>query len=444
MSWDNKVVWSEGMFLKAQHFQQFDRYVEKLVRGRVAGLRPFAWGLTDLQINQSLLGTGKFAVSVCRGVLPDGTPFAIPEDADHPEPLELQETARNCTLYLALAARQPGGVETEQAGQDETVARYAVREFEVNDANAGATGEALLRIGRLRLRLLPESANLAGYVVLGLARVVEVRADRSVALDPSYIPPTLNSGNSAVLVGFINELQGLLHHRGEELAARVSDPTARGVAEIQQFLLLQIVNRYEPLFAHYAGVRDLHPETLYASALEMAGELATLTSPTKRPPAMPEYRHDDLQTCFGRVMAELRRSFSSVIERNAVPLPLQERRHNIRVATIEDRSLLTTAGFVLAVRADLPAEQVRRKFPNQAKIGPVEQIAQLVNIALPGIAVRPLPVAPRQIPFTAGTSYFELDRSGTYWRQLGTSGGIAIHVAGDFPQIQMELWAIKG
>ena len=28
MSWDNKVVWSEGMFLRPQHFQQHDRYLE--------------------------------------------------------------------------------------------------------------------------------------------------------------------------------------------------------------------------------------------------------------------------------------------------------------------------------------------------------------------------------------------------------------------------------
>ena len=83
MSTDNKVVWSEGMFLRTQHFQQADRYLEKLVRGSVAGLRPYAWGITELQINRELLATGKFAIASCRGVMEDGTPFAVPEDADH-------------------------------------------------------------------------------------------------------------------------------------------------------------------------------------------------------------------------------------------------------------------------------------------------------------------------------------------------------------------------
>ena len=99
---------------------------------------------------------------------------------------------------------------------------------------------------------------------------------------------------------------------------------------------------------------------------------------------------------------------------------------------------------MLAVKAAVPDEVLRRHFPNQVKIGPVESIRELVNVALPGIRVRPLPVAPRQIPYHVGVTYFDLDRSGEYWTQLQTSGGIAIHVAGEFPRLEMALWAIKG
>ena len=34
MSWYNKVIWSEGMFLRPAHFQQHNRYVENLVEMR--------------------------------------------------------------------------------------------------------------------------------------------------------------------------------------------------------------------------------------------------------------------------------------------------------------------------------------------------------------------------------------------------------------------------
>src|SRR5580698_3754391 len=86
VSWNNKVVWSEGLFLRPQHLQQADRYVEKLIRGRTMALRGYGWGLTKLRLNTGMLGLGKIAIEQAAGVLEDGTPFSIPDDADLPAP----------------------------------------------------------------------------------------------------------------------------------------------------------------------------------------------------------------------------------------------------------------------------------------------------------------------------------------------------------------------
>ena len=91
-----------------------------------------------------------------------------------------------------------------------------------------------------------------------------------------------------------------------------------------------------------------------------------------------------------------------------------------------------------------PGEVLRSRFPTQVKIGPVERIRDLVNLQLPGVVLRPLPVAPRQIPYHAGFNYFELDtRNNELWKQLETSGGMAMHIAGDFPGLELEFWAIR-
>jgi type VI secretion system protein ImpJ len=52
-------------------------------------------------------------------------------------------------------------------------------------------------------------------------------------------------------------------------------------------------------------------------------------------------------------------------------------------------------------------------------------------------------VAPRQIPYSANVVYFELDSDNPIWGKMTTSGGIAVHVAGDYPGLSMELWAIR-
>lgn len=444
MVWNDKVVWQEGMFLRAQHFQQQDRYVEHLLQARAAPLRPHPWGITELALDRDLLGAGKFAVASCAGVLEDGTPFAVPATADQPPPIDLPEGARNQVVYLAAPLRQPGSPEVAFAeGPDSAGARYGLRSFEAFDTHSDSTLPAELQVGRLRLRFMLESEERAGFTCLGLARVVEVQADRRVVVDERFMPPCLRVSAVPPLANLVAELVGMLGQRAEALAARLAQPGARGVAEVADFLLLQAVNRWQPLLAHWADAGNLHPETLYAALIQLAGELATFTDPNRRANAYPAYRHDDLQRSFAPVVADLRRALSAVLETNAVAIPLQERRHGVRVGPILDRNLLRSSAFVLAVQADVPGEQLRRLFPNQVKIGAVEHIRELVNVALPGITVRPLPVAPRQIPFHAGATYFELDRGSPHWQHMQTSGGFAIHVSGEFPNLRMELWAIR-
>jgi type VI secretion system protein ImpJ len=441
MTWTNRVVWQEGMFLRAQHFQQQDRWLEMLVRGRTAALRPHPWGIVEMAVDRDLLATGRFALTAATGIFEDGTPFSIPGETDHPPPLDLPEGTRNALVYLAAPIRQPGAVEIAANGGE---GRYLLRDFEAYDTHSGSPQPAALQIARLRLRYLLESEERAGYLCIGLARIVEVAADRRATLDERWIPPALLCSAALPLSGLIAELSGMLNQRGEALAARLTAPGARGVAEVADFLLLQSVNRWQKLLAHWADAANLHPEDLYAVLVQMAGEFATFTEPTRRPNSYPAYRHEDLQRSFAPVVADLRRSLSAVLEQNAIAIPLQERQYGVRVGPIADRSILRAASFVLTVQADMPTEQLRRLFPSQVKIGAVEHIRELVNVLLPGIAVRPLPVAPRQIPFYAGASYFELDRNSPHWQQMQASGGFAIHVSGDFPNLRMELWAIRG
>ena len=442
MTWTNRVVWQEGMFLRAQHFQQQDRWLEAVLRERVAALRPHGWGLTEFTINRDLLATGQFALANASGVFEDGTPFALPGETDQPVPLDLPETTRNAIVYLVLPMRQAGSVEIAADGVSE--GRYNQRGFEAYDTHSGSPQPAELQVGRLRLRYMLETENRAGYHGIGLARVVEVAADRRVTLDDRWIPPALLCAAAPPLTGLLSEFTGILNQRGEALAARLTQPGSRGVADVSDFLLLQSVNRAQKLLAHWADAGNVHPADLYAALVQMAGDFATFTEATRRPSDYPPYRHADLQRSFAPVIADLRRSLSAVIEQTATPIPLQERAHGVRVGPIVDRNILRSTSFVLAVQADVPTETMRRLFPTQVKIGAVEQIRELVNVALPGIAVRPLPVAPRQLPFYAGATYFELDRNSPHWQQMQSSGGFAVHVSGDFPNLNIELWAIRG
>ncbi|MCE2908699.1 MAG: type VI secretion system baseplate subunit TssK [Betaproteobacteria bacterium] len=445
MTWHNKVMWTEGMFLQPQHFQQQDRFVARQLDSRfVAGLA-WPWGFSSLQFDDAALLQGKVMITAARGVMPDGLAFAVPADDPAPPAFEVPADARDQVIVLAAPQARPGVTESDVEGGETAMSpRWRVADIEAADVHATSLREAPVQVGRLNLRLMLARDAGEGYAALGAVRVVERRADGRVLLDNQYVPPMLHAPAHVVLDSHLREVHGMLHQRGDALGARLAQPGRAGIGEIVDFLLLQAVNRHQPLFAHLQRLTVLHPERLYELCLGLAGELSTFRE-ARRPVAFPEYRHDDLAGCFRAVMADLRQSLSMVMEQTAIPIDLQERKYGIRVAIISDVELLRNAMFVLAVNAQMPGEALRARFPTQVKIGPAERIRDLVNLQLPGVTLRALPVAPRQIPYHAGFTYFELETRGNeLWKQLETSGGLAMAIAGEFPGLALEFWAIRG
>lgn len=442
MSAYSKVIWSEGLFLRPQHFQQQDRYFERYIESRCQALAPHSWGFTEIDIERDLLAVGKLALRRAAGVFPDGTPFRMPDDCPLPPPHDVAIDDRDQVINLALPLRRVGGREIDREASD-TLRRHHVLELEAADATSNGTETALLEVGAIRTRLLRASDVTAAYACLPLAHVVERRADGQVVLDEAFIPSALDVRASTQLMAYTTELVGRLHQRGDALSTRGANASHGTPAELADFLRLQVINRLEPVFAHYAERGAMHPEALFCHCVAAAGELATFTMESRRPPAFAPYRHDNLRTSFEPVIALLRRLLDATTEQMAIPIPIEARRFGTHVGLVGDRGLYANASFVLAARASMPAEELRRQLPAQLKVGPVDKLPELVNLQLPGIPVHALPVAPRPLPFHSGFAYFELDQSHALWPPLTRSGGIGLHIAGEFPGLALELWAIR-
>jgi type VI secretion system protein ImpJ len=444
MSAHNRVAWSEGLFLQPQHFQQQDRYLERYVETRCQALTPYSWGFSEVEFERDFLKIGKVGLRRAVGVFPDGTPFRMPDDDPLPAPIDVTTEMRDERLHLAVPLRRAGELEAARRPAPEDLVRQLILEHEAANVVGGSGEPATLEVAALRTRLLPQRDVTEAYACIPLTRIVECRADQQVVLDDAFIPTVMQLRAAARLATMATELLGLFHQRGEALGGRVA-ATSRGAAsELADFLMLQVINRCEPVMAHYTDTGVVHPEAFYRFCAAAAGELCTFTTNSKRTPRFPTYRHDHLKETFDPVVASLRESMSKVLTQNAIPIPLEPRKFGISVAIVPDRSLFSSAVFILAARADGATENVRQRFPAQVKIAPAEKIGDLVRQGLPGVPVVPVPVAPRQIPYHAGYAYFELDQSHELWEQMKSSGGVAIYVSGEFPGLSMEFWAIRG
>ena len=441
----NKVVWTEGMFLRPQHFQQYDRYLSHCIESRSNRLIPYAWGLTQLEIDGELLSLGRFSLKSCCGIFPDGTGFDMPGSDELPDALEIPEDCKDQLLYLTLPLKKSTGSEIQHDEPPEPMARYQLEIQEIKDFHSNLNAEtAVIETGKLWARLQLETDEMGAYATLPVARIIEKRSDNQLILDTDYIPACLNCDASKKLGEIIHEIEGLLTLRGDQLAERMGSPGSSGVAEVVDFLLLEIVNRYEPLFKHLAELSALHPLQLYQIMLQMAGELATITETNRRPGKLPDYVHDQQSPVFKSLTSTLRTALNWVPEFRAVPIPLKSHQHGIRSGEIGNRELIHDAEFVLAINAEVATEKLQHNFPNQTTIASVEKLRDLVMSHTSGIRISPMAVAPRQIPYHAGFTYFRLDKHDDIWKDIEESGAIAMHFSGEYPGLEVEFWAIKG
>jgi len=443
MSLESKILWYEGMFLSPQHFQQQERYMERFVESKCLAYGAYGWGLQEYELDQQLLKLGKLSVIHSKGVFPDGTPFSFP-DVDAPPPvIDISENIHDEIVYLGIPVKRPGAMDVTSESGNQGLARYYSFEHDIRDVSTESGQNMSLDVGKLRIRLLLESDDRSGYACIGITKISESREDKNILLDDQYIPTCVDTSVSQKVDGFVSELVGLLHHRAEAIAGRLADANRGGTAEVADYMMLQLINRIEPLCLHLSHMQSLHPVDLYKELIQIVGELSTFVSTQKRPPLLPVYLHEDLQSTFLPIMDSLRGGLSMVYEQTAVSLNLVEKKYGIRVAQISDRSLIGNSMFVLAARADVKAASLQNGLAAQLKIASVERIRQLVNAGMTGIPIKVLPVAPRQIPFHSGYTYFELDRQSPLWKELQKSGGIAMHVGGDFPGLELEFWAIR-
>ncbi|WP_354129443.1 type VI secretion system baseplate subunit TssK [Bradyrhizobium sp. i1.15.2] len=443
MSTTSKPIWSEGMLVRPQHFQQYDRWIEQLVENRVAGLVGYGWGVRKIAFDRSLLALGQVALTELEAIMPDGTALRLPEHVRLPIGRIPPPAARNLLVKIAVGTRRQAG--SDVASGDALARRHDQEVLQVRNASAPEKAPIDIRVAPLITHLMFDGEEQGDLITLPICRIREIDPAGAITLSDTYVPPAIDIHAVQPLIALLNEARSLLRTRAEALAAR-ADPSRATTdgAGLIDLITLSIVNGAEAEFDHFAATRGHHPETLFRAVLGLAGQLSSFVGDRRPPQEMPPYRHEDLESCFTPLADTLHKLLSVVIESTAISLPLQDRGYGILIGQITDRTLFQNARFVLVAVGSVPTEKLRNQLPAQIKVGSVEQIRDLVNLQLPGVPIRALAVAPRELPYIQNAVYFELDQSVELWRILPRSAAFAFHASGDYSDLHLEFWAIRG
>ena len=196
-----------------------------------------------------------------------------------------------------------------------------------------------------------------------LAHIVECRADKQVVLERGSFLTVLDRAVAQAPRPPSTSCWAFCISAEKRRRPRRSYRTRP--AEIADFLMLQAINRYEPLLAHHADSGVLHPEDRHRSACRPQG-----SSPRSRRRRSVRqartYRHDRLGNRSEPVTPPSGRRSARCSRRRRFDSSEPKRFGICAGQSPIERSMRP----VLCLLRAMPAEDLRRRFPNQLKIGP--------------------------------------------------------------------------
>jgi type VI secretion system protein ImpJ len=446
------------MLVSPQHLQQQDLYHEKLLDERISALSPYRWGVASLELDTGALGSGQLRVTKFVGILPDGLYLAFEEkDPECPPARPIGDhfppAQRSCEVYLAVPKEREGipSVSTEMpsgAASDPTKAaraRFRAATRGVADLT-GTAAELNMSFGQRNVVVLFGDEQRDDHDAIKIGEIVRDGAGALLS-NETYIPPALRVDASPFLMGGIRRLLALMVAKQRQLTGdrrqRDGATIEFNSGDVTRFLQLSSVNSAIPVLAYAAANGEISPTQLYLSLIQVVGQFATF-SPEVEPWKLPVFSHTDLGGTFEELFARATGLLRTTVRETYVSVPM-ELNQSVYVAKLEDERLQKATHYLLAVRTDLPEEQLTQRLPGLCKIASQAQLpAVLRAAATPGVPVQATHRPPSEIPVRAGVTYFQLNLQSEYWRTALQEKNVAIYLPPPFDpaRVKLELLAV--
>jgi len=443
-----KVVWYEGMCLDPHHFQQWDRHHRHLLDARFRSVAPYMWGLTDLAIDKEALANGQFTLWKCRGFMPDGLAFNIPEDDPAPLSRSVKEVFRptdsRLLACLTIPLERDKGRNCRMGEETDTrESRHILKNIEVTDDNTG-TDERTIGVGQANFQIRFGTESLEDLSVLKVAEIVRA-SDGSFILSDRFIPPSLSLDGSSVLPSTLRRLVELLVARTSSLSASLTgfQPGDGSPQDLRFFLALKTLNTFVPVINHFYSIARIHPEQLYRKLLELAGQLTTfLPEGGVQPRNFPLYDHDNLSECFSQLDLQIRMALDGLVpSAKYVRIPLEKKGESLYVGRSIDPSLFQKARFFLIVSGDLPERRMIDEIPNNFRVASPDIMPMLLSSFQKALVLKYVSSPPPGIPKGEGACFFQLDAAGPFWEAIVRSSALAVFVPKEWTHLAVEVVA---
>jgi type VI secretion system protein ImpJ len=425
------VAWTEGMFLRPQHFQAADRHWSAQLANSVHWHQPFDYGVYSISFSRDAIANGQFELTSCQARLRDGTLLDLANDLgrlDLKTAFSDKTTARVC---LAVPRTANGIANLGEAGG---LSRYSEATIEEPDENGGGN-EQTVSYRKLNVRLCLETDNLNGFEYLPLVQVRRTgEREGAPEIDARYAPPLLSVDCwpelQRDLVRGVHDLLGRkIELVGQQVRSRGITLAAREPGDLERLFMLQVLNEAEATLGALTYAPRMHPFPLYTELCRIVGKLAVFSPQRRITDPLPRYDHDDVLPIFRELRDRIEALIQILGEYEFEQRAFVGSGRGLRVS-LEPKWLEKEWEWFVGVRSNQPADLVRTLITRlDWKIGSVDRVEHLFQLRARGLEqLSDVKQVPRALPPDSQWLFYEVNRSGPEWLRAAETRSLGIRL----------------
>ncbi|MDR3203630.1 MAG: type VI secretion system baseplate subunit TssK [Deltaproteobacteria bacterium] len=435
MSFLRPVFWQQGLFLEPQHFQLLEFQQRQALSFLVGALRPYPWGLAELEIDEDALVNSTIRLVKLDLWLPDGQRLSLGQNADIPPrsfAKSWDDADERLFVYLAVPIFSHSGsnVNLSVTTADSALSRLkrfnsALEPELIPDLYADGpesrvdtlTFNSYLLFGRE----VEKTLEAVFFIPLALLQ----KEGEKVAISRHYAPPSLTLYPSNPLLRIGNEVIELLKAKARQLEQyKTSFSQANQENHGGALMLLTVMGAVSRFLARLHNLlfpQSVHPHALFSVLRELAAEL-TVFAPGLSPlgenltdggSSLKNYDHLDPYPAFQETKFLIARLLDAVSPGPEMTLTFKREGRSFTLFLPSTFS----PNYVcwLSIRSSLDSEALQRSLSTFAKLASPARSENLISFNLPGIALRFLPSPPLGLPRSPETFYFSPNQNDPMW-----------------------------
>lgn len=420
------VHWSEGMFLRPQHFQAADRHWSELIATSSHWANPYDYGIWHVEISRDALANYQLQVTACELRMRDGT-VICDQDGRAPDRVDLKEafsTSSEVTAYLAIPKLTMGRANVTPLGAPSSNNRYSSLPQSVQDEGSGGSDQEI-NFRDHNTCILLSTQGQSGFETLPIARIKRAGHEEATPeIDEDYFPPCLaTTAWEPLNLGVVRSIYDRVGERIEILADRANERnmkfSSQQPGDLEDLMMLSTLNESYSVLHCLSFAQGVHPFLAYTEMCRLVGALSVFDG-GRVVGDIPAYDHDDLARIFRWIRIRLDELLGARKKLEFEQRPFIGAERGMQVA-LEPEWFHSGWDWYVGVNgqniSDAECRELLRPGNLDWKMGSAQQIDLIFRHGLPGVEQKELSRAPRALP-PHGWVYYQIDRQNNAWKDV--------------------------